>query len=389
MARIVTVGAGVIGLTTSLVLARKGHKVTIIAQHLPGDLSDFYASPYAGAFFVHLLPISNGEWIHELQDIASYYEILEIAEKDAASGVVERETEVYIPRMSLPVEEGYDGPWFKDLVRDYSVIPPAEYPEGSTKDDIAYAFKYTGFLINPVQYLHYLLGECLRSGVQVQRKTVETLTEAKTLFIEPTGSSKRGPTFGANPVLSKNGAVFGTADIVINCAGIAGSDLNTKDLGNKLPIKGQTLLVENNAEKIIVVEPMDQAHPTESLYILPRKGYGTLLTGTYLYGDNSLNFDPALTERIKARALRYAPELVNPSFMKNPPKLVEVKQFIGIRPGRKGGFNVSRDRIQGVDIIQNYGSGANGYQNSFGLAHKVSLLVDDVIFEKGGLTSKL
>jgi glycine/D-amino acid oxidase-like deaminating enzyme len=37
----------VAGLTTALVLARKGYAVTVVAQHLPGDLSIEYTSPWA------------------------------------------------------------------------------------------------------------------------------------------------------------------------------------------------------------------------------------------------------------------------------------------------------------------------------------------------------
>jgi len=39
--------AGVVGLTTALVLARKGYKVTVVAKYMPGDLSIEYASPWA------------------------------------------------------------------------------------------------------------------------------------------------------------------------------------------------------------------------------------------------------------------------------------------------------------------------------------------------------
>lgn len=39
--------AGVAGLTTALVLARKGYKVIVVAQHMPGDLSIQYTSPWA------------------------------------------------------------------------------------------------------------------------------------------------------------------------------------------------------------------------------------------------------------------------------------------------------------------------------------------------------
>jgi D-amino-acid oxidase len=45
--------AGVIGLTTALVLAKDaGFQVTILAQHLPGDKHPTYASPWAGANYL-------------------------------------------------------------------------------------------------------------------------------------------------------------------------------------------------------------------------------------------------------------------------------------------------------------------------------------------------
>lgn len=50
--QIMVLGAGVIGLTTALVLKRKGYShVTIIAKHIPGDMSIEYTSPYAGMLY--------------------------------------------------------------------------------------------------------------------------------------------------------------------------------------------------------------------------------------------------------------------------------------------------------------------------------------------------
>ena len=45
------------GLTTSLVLAQKGYKVTVVAKHMPGDLSIEYTSPWA------VSPLSGGKLI--------------------------------------------------------------------------------------------------------------------------------------------------------------------------------------------------------------------------------------------------------------------------------------------------------------------------------------
>jgi D-amino-acid oxidase len=48
---IVVLGAGVIGLTSSLVLAHAypSATITVVAKHFPGDRSIEYASPWAGA----------------------------------------------------------------------------------------------------------------------------------------------------------------------------------------------------------------------------------------------------------------------------------------------------------------------------------------------------
>ena len=46
-------GAGVIGLTTALILAPHGRwKITVVAKHMPGDYDIEYASPWAGANYL-------------------------------------------------------------------------------------------------------------------------------------------------------------------------------------------------------------------------------------------------------------------------------------------------------------------------------------------------
>lgn len=48
-AQIIVLGAGVVGLTTALVLKQKGYKrVTIVAKYVPGDMCIEYTSPFAG-----------------------------------------------------------------------------------------------------------------------------------------------------------------------------------------------------------------------------------------------------------------------------------------------------------------------------------------------------
>jgi glycine/D-amino acid oxidase-like deaminating enzyme len=45
---VVVIGAGVIGLTTALLLQKKGYQVTIVAKYAPGEMNIEYTSPYSG-----------------------------------------------------------------------------------------------------------------------------------------------------------------------------------------------------------------------------------------------------------------------------------------------------------------------------------------------------
>lgn len=50
--QLMVVSAGVSGLTTALLLAKNGHKITLVAKHMPGDYDIEYASPWAGANYL-------------------------------------------------------------------------------------------------------------------------------------------------------------------------------------------------------------------------------------------------------------------------------------------------------------------------------------------------
>jgi D-amino-acid oxidase len=55
---IVVIGAGVIGLTTALVLKQKGYThVTIIAKYVQGDMCIEYTSPFAGMIILNYFSI--------------------------------------------------------------------------------------------------------------------------------------------------------------------------------------------------------------------------------------------------------------------------------------------------------------------------------------------
>lgn len=76
--------AGVIGLQTSLTLAEAGHKVTVIAEHFPGDESIHYTSPWAGAIWrSHATAEQKEDCEWDVQSYATWMRIAEQYPKQA------------------------------------------------------------------------------------------------------------------------------------------------------------------------------------------------------------------------------------------------------------------------------------------------------------------
>jgi glycine/D-amino acid oxidase-like deaminating enzyme len=59
LGNVTVIGAGVIGLTTALLLQKEGYNVTIVANHFPGDKNINYTSPFAGARWKTVAPNSD------------------------------------------------------------------------------------------------------------------------------------------------------------------------------------------------------------------------------------------------------------------------------------------------------------------------------------------
>jgi glycine/D-amino acid oxidase-like deaminating enzyme len=75
---LICVSAGVVGLTTALLLVRNPkNKVTIVAKHMPGDYDIEYASPWAGANYLPYVTCDESQammWINpRLPSISTAY----------------------------------------------------------------------------------------------------------------------------------------------------------------------------------------------------------------------------------------------------------------------------------------------------------------------------
>jgi len=242
---------------------------------------------------------------------------------------------------------------------------------------------YTSVCINPAIYLPWLIIRCLAAGVQVQRQTLNHISEAFVL-----DSSSTTPRL---------------ADLVVNCTGLSAKTLGGVQDAKMYPIRGQTLLVRNEAAGHMVENSGVDAYDDELVYIMQRAagrwtkttflmlspltkspGGGTLIGGSYQKHNWNAEVDAEQAKRMARRAVELLPELVaGGSSNADASKLDIVRHSVGFRPAREGGTRVEKEAInvggKRKYIVHSYGHGGFGYQSSIGCAMEVDKLVQEAL----------
>ncbi|KAI4272835.1 MAG: hypothetical protein LQ337_005024 [Flavoplaca oasis] len=358
-ARIVVVGAGVAGLTTALLLARESkYLITVAAKHMPGDYDIQYASPWAGANY---WPISEAgteaaEWDQntwpELEDLAKHHPEAGVHFQDTA--IYNRSKDVDSSLGKYLAEKLKAEPWYKDVVPNFR---PLSKERLGTQYSNGHAF--TSVCINTAIYLPWLASQCLSKGVVFKRANLKHVCDAS--GIHHTGRK---------------------ADLVVNCTGLSASELGGVEDQNMMPIRGQTVLVRNEADVMCSSSGTDDGDE-EVCYLMQRAaGGGTLLGGSYQRGNWDSQLDPSLAVRIMKRAVELCPALTGGKGIEH---LDIIRHGVGLRPYRHGGTRIEKERIDGVWTVHNYGHGGFGYQSSYGCSQKALKLVEEVLIPRSVL----
>jgi D-amino-acid oxidase len=146
------------------------------------------------------------------------------------------------------------------------------------------------------------------------------------------------------------------------------------------PARGQVVVVRNDPGPMIATSKTDDA-ADEVLYMMTRAaGGGTVLGGSYQKNNWDGVPDMNLANRIMARAIAIAPNLVEKG--KGIEGLDIIRHGVGLRPAREGGPRIEKENIDGVSVVHNYGHGGFGYQASFGCANTAIALVKEVLQNK-------
>ncbi|KAJ2955166.1 hypothetical protein NQZ79_g8795 [Umbelopsis isabellina] len=368
---IVVIGAGVIGLTTALLLQRKGYRVTIVAKYVPGDMNIEYTSPYSvqaltgeqclpmiiWIFKASITSIKTtivnwlSETFHVENDATAYRIFWNIAERLPSS-----ETGVMIiPALDCFGERNDEiaNPWWKSVVKDFRFAESHELYPGTV---IGHYYKTVA--INTPQYMTWLLKLFTEGGGQLKKEALSHVHDAL----------RHCP----------------DAQAIINCTGLQARYLGgVKDL-KVFPTRGQVVYAFFGSAKLefmwkylIDITP---AVGDETTYVIPRSNGHVVLGGTR-QANNFLSSDGAIDQQtadsILERNLRVLPEL---SHGKGKDGLEIVRHSVGLRPTREGGPRVENEFTYTLEnkrilITHCYGHGGFGVQSSWGAAKKAVDLV--------------
>ncbi|KAG5974135.1 hypothetical protein E4U55_000079 [Claviceps digitariae] len=351
---IVIVGAGIIGLDVALVLARRGlgRHITVVAEHLPGDISPAYTSPWAGCNFSGI----SGRDRNALRwDKLGYAHLTDLATHAEAESFVSRTESVEYWDEDAPHDKIKA---ISEYLEDFKVIPEANLPPG-----VGYGITCTSITINAPKhlvYLHHLLKH--HHGVRFIRQTLPSIHAAR---------------------------LSAQTRIVFNCTGNAARTLPGVLDTKCYPTRGQVVLARAPAMKRNV---MRHGRDYET-YVIPRPGSnGNVVLGGYMQKGNS---DPSTYGHETESILRRTQELCPAELRDSPCELLAV--FAGARPSREGGARVERDELPGWDgldspagpddsgtrgacaLVHNYGAGGTGFQAGYGMALDAVAAVEDVV----------
>lgn len=311
---ILILGAGVSGLSTGILLLKKGYSVIIWAKDLPPNTT----SNKAGAFWYPYLSKPK-EKVTKWAKFTLQYLKNEFI-KDPNSGCVMRTAiEVFDTKVGEPE--------WKSAV-EYSRPTKEELPKGYVD-----GYRVEAVMMDTTIYMDYLVDMFKKLGGNLFQRTVNDINEALDEY-----------------------------DIVVNCTGLGSRKLFNDN--SIYPVRGQIVKVKPNGFNQVID---DDEGPNGLGYIIPRIN-DIVLGGTAQVNDWNLEVDPKDTEEILRKCAALAPEF----------KKVEIiGESVGLRPARDE-IRLEAEDFSGKTVIHNYGHGGSGFTLSWGCAQEVATLLSSL-----------
>ncbi len=305
---VAVIGAGVSGLTCGVLFAEHGYRTAIFAKETGQQTT-------SGAAAALWFPYDVEPARRVIPWAIDGYETLVDLSRDSRTGVSIIELCQFSRAGELQIPD-----WAYSL--GAHPIIPSEVEESR---EFTNGYAITVPLMDTTIYLDYLAARFLKAGGALNASVLSNLEEVEQQF-----------------------------DLVINCAGIGARDLvQDADLEAH---RGQVAIVPR-IEALSCAIVRDDA---PLMYAIPRRN-DCVFGGTNDLSSD-LAADPATTDRIVAECSR-ALNIDKPNVL---------AERVGLRPFRKSGVRLERDRLSdGRAVIHNYGHGGSGFTLSWGCAREV------------------
>ena len=227
----------------------------------------------------------------------------------------------------------YSLPWWKDIVLGFRLAENSEKKMLSLQGWDVFAF--STYFMQCKTYLPWLLKQFVKAGGIVVQKKVHAFSE------------------------------LSTYDIVINCTGLGATEL----VGDHSLYPGAGHLVSVKAPWIAQFF-RGEPGKADRAYVFPRQD-DTILGGTFDTDNVSAVVDPNEVAKIIERCKAIMPSVA---------EAVVLDSWVGLRPMRKGGVRLEREKGSSHPIIIHcYGHGAHGVALSWGCAKEVADIIADCI----------
>ena len=278
MARVIVVGAGVVGLSCALRVLQSGHHVDVVARDLPLETTSATAAalwyPYR-AFPYERVAAWSATSFTEFERLA--------ADEDTGVAMVEG-TELHRSRTA--------DPWWSAAVPALTRVRamPAPYVDG---------WSFRAPVVEMPVYLRWLAGQVVEAGGTITRMALGGLPDQ--------------------------------AEVVVNASGL-GARLIGSD-PSVLPVRGQVVHVEQFG---LDRWWLDGAGPT---YVVPRSK-DVVVGGTDEEGEWSRTPDPATAARILERASLLVPELARARVLRHRVGLRPARPRVRLEEERCGDARV-------------------------------------------------
>ena len=318
--RIAVIGAGIIGLTTSLRLRQAGFAVDVIAKALPAQTTSAVAAafwyPYKVAPAARTLPWAERTYQLYCRQIA-----------EGTPGLRMATVHEFSRREPTP-------PAWVDLVQNFRPLGSAELPPSFEA-----GVGFSAPLVDTTIYLPHL------------QRTLEALNVK--LIVRALD--------GVKPL-------FDMYEVVVNCSGVGARALVRDEA--VYPIRGQVQRVAapTAQSKILFYQEAEAAS-----YVVPRTA-DCVLGGTAEANDWETTPRAATAQSIRQRCAALDPAIG---------ELGKIADAVGLRPGRREVRLEAEAPRSGSLLIHNYGHGGAGFTLCWACADEVADLVKQALLADG------